>query len=206
MKKQGINPVNWSKNIIIADADYADHVAFDLIVNFERMLGRRIPQADLSQWLIDIALDGRLRPGDHETQVVLIHDHKSPKLINFAPADYAGELDGKAFRSQQLGEFIINCIATGEEGAEKADVLTDLVRLLLTEDGVTRLMVVPDGGDKTLWQDLRAALRDVDDEKKHVTLFTMQPTQGGNFREEMLGFSLMDALGITQAEIDKKLK
>lgn len=206
MKKQGINTVNWSKNIIIADADYADHVAFDLIVNFERMLGRRIPQADLSQWLIDIALDGRLRPGDHETQVVLLHDHKNPKLVNFAPAVYASELDGKAFRSPRLGEFIINCIATGEEGAEKAAVLTDLVRLLLTEDGVTRLMVVPDGGDKTLWQDLRAALRDVDDEKKHVTLFTMQPTQGGNFREEMLGFSLMDALGITQAEIDKKLK
>ena len=50
MKKQGINPVNWSKNIIIVDADFVDHVAFDLIVNFERMLGRRIPQADLSQW------------------------------------------------------------------------------------------------------------------------------------------------------------
>ena len=70
MKKQGINPVNWSKNIIIVDADFVDHVAFDLIVNFERMLGRRIPQADLSQWLVDVALDGRLRPGDHETQVV----------------------------------------------------------------------------------------------------------------------------------------
>ena len=51
MKKQGINPVNWSKNIIIVDADFVDHVAFDLIVNFERMLGRRIPQADLRQWL-----------------------------------------------------------------------------------------------------------------------------------------------------------
>ena len=34
MKKQGINPVNWSKNIIIVDADFVDHVAFDLIVNF----------------------------------------------------------------------------------------------------------------------------------------------------------------------------
>lgn len=88
MKKQGINPVNWSKNIIIVDADFVDHVAFDLIVNFERMLGRRIPQADLSQWLVDVALDGRLRPGDHETQVVLLHDRKTPKLLHFSPADY----------------------------------------------------------------------------------------------------------------------
>lgn len=206
MKNQGINPVNWSKNIIIVDADYADHVAFDLIVNFERMLGRRIPQADLSQWLVDVALDGRLRPGDHETQVVLLHDRKNPKLVNFAPADYAGELDGKAFRSQQLGEFIINCIATGGEEAQKGDVMADLVRLLLSEERVTRLMLVPDEGDKALWQDLRDALRNVDDEKKHVTLFSMQPSAGGGCREEMLGFSLMDALGITQAEIDQKLK
>ena len=34
----------------------------------------------------------------------------------------------------------------------------------------------------------------------------MQPTQTAGCREEMLGFSLMDALGITQAEIDQKMK
>lgn len=206
MKKQGINPVNWSKNIILVDADHVDKVAFDLIVNFERMLGRRIPQADLSQWLVDVALDGRLRPGSHETQVVLLHDRQQPKLANFAPASYAEELDGKAFRSEQLGEFVINCIATGGEEAPKAAVLTDLVQLLLTQEEVTRLMIVPDGADQALWQDLRHILRDVDDEQKHITLFTMQPTRGGNFREEMLGFSLMDALGISQAEIDQKMK
>ena len=137
---------------------------------------------------------------------MLLHDRKTPKLLHFSPADYESELDGKAFRSEQLGEFIINCIATGEEGQAKGPVLTDLVRLLLSEEEVTRLMVVPDGSDSSLWQELRQALRDVDDEKKHVTLFTMQPTQTAGCREEMLGFSLMDALGITQAEIDQKMK
>ena len=34
-----------SPNVILADADYIDKVAFDLSVNFERMLGRRIPPA-----------------------------------------------------------------------------------------------------------------------------------------------------------------
>ena len=93
-----------------------------------------------------------------------------PNLLHFSPADYESELDGKAFRSEQLGEFIINCIATGEEGQAKGPVLTDLVRLLLSEEEVTRLMIVPDGSDSSLWQELRHALRDVDDEKKHVTL------------------------------------
>ena len=29
------NNIKWSENVIIADADYIDRVAFDLIVNFE---------------------------------------------------------------------------------------------------------------------------------------------------------------------------
>ena len=51
MLEENINTseVKWSENVIIADADYVGNVAFDLIVNFERMIGRRIPPADLSQ-------------------------------------------------------------------------------------------------------------------------------------------------------------
>ena len=41
----------WSENVILVDADYVDAVAFNLIVNFERMLNRPIPKADLAQWL-----------------------------------------------------------------------------------------------------------------------------------------------------------
>ena len=37
----------WSENVIIIDGDYVDSVAFNLIVNFERMIGRHIPEADL---------------------------------------------------------------------------------------------------------------------------------------------------------------
>ena len=54
----------WSETVILVDADYADRVAFDLIVNFERMLERRIPAADLPRWLDCLALDGGVRPAD----------------------------------------------------------------------------------------------------------------------------------------------
>ena len=57
-----MNNTKWSEIVILVDAEYVDKVAFDLIVNFERMLGRRIPQADMAQWLECIALDGGLRP------------------------------------------------------------------------------------------------------------------------------------------------
>ena len=103
--------VKWSENVIVADADYVDKVAFDLTVNFERMIGRRIPPADMSQWTVCVALDGGLRPGRHETQVVLIHDRKNSKMENFAPGTYATELDGQAFSDPQMGEFAFADVA-----------------------------------------------------------------------------------------------
>jgi len=67
-------------NIILVDTAYLDHVAFDLIVNFERMLGRQIPQGDFPKWLDCIALDGGLRPADNETRVYLIHPKAQTQL------------------------------------------------------------------------------------------------------------------------------
>ncbi len=74
--------VKWSENVIIADADYIDKVAFGLIVNFERMIGRRIPPADMARWIDCVALDGGLREGEHETQGVLVHE-KSNRYMEY---------------------------------------------------------------------------------------------------------------------------
>lgn len=198
--------IKWSENIIIVDADYVDRVAFDLIVNFERMLNRRIPAADFSQWTVDIALDGRLKPGSHETQVVLLHDRKNTALENFAPADYGRELNGQAFKDARLGEFIINAIATGDETAGKDTVLLDLLKTVLNHGEVKRVMIVPDAEDEHFMRTLRSTLRDVDDELKHVTLFAMQPLEGGNFKQQILGYSLLNAMGISSSEIERKMK
>ena len=98
-----MNNAKWNENVILVDADYADKVAFDLIVNFERMIGRRIPQADMARWLECVALDGGLREGEHQTQVVLIHSKDKQQMENFLPGTFS-ELDGKAFTGE-LGEF-----------------------------------------------------------------------------------------------------
>ena len=206
MNAQEAQNIKWSENIIIVDGDYIDHVAFDLIVNFERMLNRRIPAADFSQWVVNIALDGRLKPGNHETQVVLLHEKQNPKLENFAPADYAKELNGQAFKDSQLGEFIINAIATDDEVAEKDNVLLDLLKTVLSHEEVKRIMLVPNAEDSHLISTLRSTLRDADDELKHITLFAMQPLEGGNFKQQILGYSLLNAMGISSSEIEQKIK
>ncbi len=190
----------WSENVIIVDADYVDKVAFDLIVNFERMIGRRIPQADLAKWLVCIALDGGLREGDHQVQVIMVHDKKSLCLENFVPANYEKELDAKAFKDPRLGEFTINCFPV-EDLVSKEDYLTDVTQTLANLKEVKRVMVIPNGEEGNQYELLRNALRRIDDEDKHITLFAMQPMPGGNFKQEILGYSLMTALGIKADEI-----
>ena len=196
MKNELLENVRWSENVIVVDADYVDSVAFNLIVNFERMIGRRIPPADMARWVECVALDGGLRQGDHETQVVLLHAKGKRAMENFTPADYSTQLDGKAFKGN-LGEFVFGAYPV-ESLVSKEDFLVDVVSLVCNQKEVKRVMVVPDV-DKC-YDMLRHALRHVDDDKR-VTLFAMQPLTGGNFRQEILGYSLMSALGIKADEI-----
>lgn len=192
----------WSENVMLVDADYVDKVAFNLIVNFERMLGRRIPKADLAKWVDCIALDGGLREGVHETLVVLAHQKDKVQLDNFAPGNYAAELDGKAFKDS-LGEFVISAVAI-EAIADSEDYLTEALRLVTAQKEVKRVMVIPNAEDPYIYNKVRETLNRVDDDEKRITVFAMEPKPGGNFRQEILGYSLMAALGITSDEINSK--
>ena len=192
--------IKWTENVIIADADYIDKVAFDLIVNFERMINRRIQPADMAQWAVCIALDGGLREGEHETQVVLIHDKQKMAMKNFRPANFEQDLNAQAFKDEKLGEFIISSYPTEEKMVGKDEFLVDVARTVCNAKEVKRVMIIPNSEDGDAYDRLRDMLRQVDDEKR-VTLFAMQPLPGGNFRQEILGYSLMSALGISADEI-----
>ena len=192
-----MNKDKWSENMILVDADYADKVAFDLTVNFERMIGRQIPPADMARWIDCVALDGGLRNGGHETQVVLIHDKEATAMKNFTPGDYDGQLNGVAFRDQ-LGEFVLSAYPV-EPMTTKADFMTDVLQTICQQKEVRRLMIVP---DEHIYNNVREVLNRSDDDERRVTVFTMQPTAGGGqFRQELLGYSLMAALGIRADEI-----
>lgn len=200
MNSLNTNNIKWSENVIIADADYIDKVAFDLIVNFERMINRRIQPADMAQWAVCVALDGGLIEGEHETQVILIHNEQSKKMQNFCPADYEKDLNAQAFKDARLGEFVISSYPTEEKMVGKDDFLVDIARTVCNAKEVKRVMIVPNSEEGNAYDLLRDMLRKVDDEKR-VTLFAMQPLPGGNFRQEILGYSLMNALGISANEI-----
>ena len=201
MNMQTNQNVKFSENIILADADYIDLVAFRLSVQFERMIGRRIPKADLSRWAVDIALDGGLRADgkEHETQLVLVHDKDKKQMENFIPATYDAELNAKAFHDEKLGEFLINAFPMTSM-VSKDDYLRDTISTILQHEEVKRLMVIPNAEEGVSYDIVRQALRNADDVKR-ITVFAMQPMPGGNFRQEILGYSLMNALGIKAEEL-----
>ena len=197
--KETEKQVIWNENVVIADADYIAKVAFNLIVNFERMLNRRIPQADLARWIDCIALDGGIREGDNHVQVILVHAKQREALANFRPSHYDTELNGMAFKDH-LGEFAISAFPT-EPLVTQQEFLLDILSMACVQECVKRIMLIADTSQ--MLDKVKGMLKTVDDEKKRITLFDMQPLTPGPYRQEILGYSLMNAMGIRSEEFSK---
>lgn len=211
--------IAWGENVIIADADYIDSVAFNLTVNFERMIGRHIPQADMAQWVECIAMDGGCqRIADPKkqkktvTHVILVHSKEADEMHNFNPgtfdhtANSGNILNGQAFTGD-MGEFIFHTVAADEssDSMTKLDIIADVLSAMADIEQVKRIMLIPDLDDSNspAFSILTPVLRFLDREcqDKRITTFAMQPLTGMPSRTEILGYSLMAALGIRAEEI-----
>ena len=128
-----------------------------------------------------------------------MHEKHAARLENFNPSTFETELNGQAFNDKNLGEFLVNSYAANDTFG-KDDYMLDTINMILGHDEVKRLMIVPNGEEGTIYEEIANAMRNAP-EHKHITLFAMQPMPGGNFRQEILGYSLMNALGIRGDEI-----
>lgn len=185
----------WAPNVVLVDADYLDDVAFDLTVNFERMIGRRIEQADLCHWIDCIALDSGLRPGDNEVQVHFLHSKQRDGLKYFNPSKFDADLNGLSFKDN-LGHFSLFAFPV-EEVVEKDEFVVQSLTMLADAKEIKRLAVVADMeayGDR-----IRKICANT--EGKEICLFAMEPQSGRGFSQEILGYSLMSALGIKGEEL-----
>lgn len=212
--KMNQHETKWSANVILVDADYLDNVARNLIERFERLLGRQIVKGSMTVWADCVALDGGLRPGDNQIQVVIIHPKEKRGLNHLDPSDFAEHLSGKAFKDN-IGEFVFDCYPAEEEFVDYDDFFVDALQLITAQKEVKRLMVVTHAENVLLYNKVREVLNGADDEKA-ITIFSMQPAtdgespsdgmQGKKIRQEILGYSLMAALGIKAEEIENKIE
>ena len=190
-----MNKTEYPENVILVDADFLDHVTFDLIVNFERMIDRRIDAGDLCHWLDCIALDGGLRPGDNKIQVIFLHSKDKEVLRHMKPSHLKNELNGMAFKDN-LGEFGMLSYPV-EELVSAEDFYVQSFQALVEEKAIKRVLAV---GDMAAYGErLKRICMEAED--TDITLFTMEPTTGRGFAQEILGYSLMSALRISSEEI-----
>ena len=185
----------WSETVVLIDADYLDRVAFDFIINFERMINRPIPVGDLCHWLDCVALDGGLQQGDNDVQAVFLHSKTKKALENLRPGDFETELNGRAFKDN-IAEFTLLSFPV-EEVVSPSDFYVQSLEALLESQQVKRLLLVPD------MQAVGVRVQKIcaEAENKHITLFAMHPIEPQGFNHEILGYSLMSALGIRSDEL-----
>lgn len=212
-----------SPDVLLIDAEYLDRVAAHLRTTLEPAVGRQLPKADLAQWLVCCALDAGLSSGDNEVQAVFLHPREMPAFRHFMPGNFSAGLDGKAF-ADALGEFTLAACPI-ERVTTLPDFFKESLEAILLDAAIERIMVVADFDGTTpdsrrLTADILqlcaqppqpknadgSPMTDADGirillPRKDIVLFSMVPLSGKGFRQAVLGFSIMAALGIRSDEI-----
>lgn len=165
-------------------------------------------------------------PGE-VVQCILIHDRETKVMQHVTPGSFAQEIDGKAFTEPGLGEFALACCPV-ERVTTCEDLCVESLEAVLDDAKVRRVAVVYDFDGTTA--ESRALTKrvaklcakhaaaavpasapaptesssestDSPAQPKDVTLFTMQPLEGGGFAQQLLGYSLLAALGVRSEEL-----
>lgn len=191
--------------VILVDAAYVDYAAAQLRQISGKELERDIPKADLAQWLVCVALDSEF---SGETQVVLIHDREEKVMQHFVPGSFSQEIDGRAFTEPGVGEFLLACCPV-ERVTTTQDLCVESLESLLEDKEVERIAVVYDfdgrtAESRTLTKRIASVCRKHQEAEhpKDITLFTMIPFEGDGFAQQVLGYSLLAALGIAAREVE----
>ena len=191
------NELKFAEKVILIDASYINKVTGDLSQHFGQMIGRELPKADLPIFLECVAMDAAIQPGENVLQVLLVYDKEITKMDAFNPGDLKKELNDVAFKSQ-LGEFQLNTFEPSDMADREAFFL-EAVKLVADAKEVKHLVIVPsemEYGDK-----IPEILEKVDG-KESIHVLGMNPLAPSRaFSWEMMGYAVLQALGIRSDEI-----
>lgn len=189
--------IPFASDVILIDAAFLDRVGGDMAAHFAPMVGRELPKADLAVLLECLALDAGLEPGQHEIQVIFVYDAAHDRMRFCAPSDLEKEIHGMAFQGR-LGEFSLYAFQTSGM-AQREDLFGESLQLLTESKDVRRVMLVPDEGE---YGSAVAELVEKIKDKESVTVFGMNPpAHECNYCFEMLGFAVLQSLGIRAEEL-----
>ena len=191
------NELKFAEKVILIDAAYINKVTNDLSKHFGQVIGRELPKADLPIFLECVAMDAAIQPGDHTLQVLFVYDKSQSKMDAFNPGDLKKELNDVAFKSQ-LGEFQLNAFEPSDM-ADRGAFFLEAVKLVADAKEVKYLVVVP---SETEYGDKLPEIFNKVDGKESIYVLGMNPLESSDkFRWEMLGYAVLQALGIRSDEI-----
>ena len=191
------NELKFAEKVILIDAAYINKVTNDLSKHFGQVIGRELPKADLPIFLECVAMDAAIQPGDHTLQVLFVYDKSQSKMDAFNPGDLKKELNDVAFKSQ-LGEFQLNAFEPSDM-ADRGAFFLEAVKLVADAKEVKHLVVVP---SETEYGDKLPEIFNKVDGKESIYVLGMNPLElSDKFRWEMLGYAVLQALGIRSDEI-----
>jgi hypothetical protein len=161
------------------------------------MIGRELPKADLPIFLECVAMDAAIQPGENVLQVLLVYDKELTKMDAFNPGDLKKELNDVAFKSQ-LGEFQLNTFEPSDMADREAFFL-EAVKLVADAKEVKHLVIVP---SETEYGDKIPEILEKVDGKESIHVLGMNPLAPSKaFSWEMMGYAVLQALGIRSDEI-----
>ena len=191
------NELKFAEKVILIDAAYINKVTKDLSLHFGQLIGRELPKADLPIFLECVAMDAAIQPGENVLQVLFVYDKNQTKIDAFNPSDLKKELNDVAFKSQ-LGEFQLNTFEPSDM-ADKEAFFLESVRLVADAKEVKHLVVVP---DEMEYGDKLPEIFDKVDGKESIHVLGMNPpTSSDKYHWEMMGYAVLQALGIRSDEI-----
>lgn len=191
------NELKFAEKVILIDASYINKVTGDLSQHFGQMIGRELPKADLPIFLECVAMDAAIQPGENVLQVLLVYDKELTKMDAFNPGDLKKELNDVAFKSQ-LGEFQLNTFEPSDMADREAFFL-EAVKLVADAKEVKHLVIVP---SETEYGDKIPDILEKVDGKESIHVLGMNPLAPSKaFSWEMMGYAVLQALGIRSDEI-----
>ncbi|MGL4853094.1 MAG: DUF6621 family protein [Phocaeicola sp.] len=189
--------IKFDETVLLIDAAYLDRVAGDLAKHFGKVLERTLPKADLALLLECIALDSGITLGKNALQVIFLYDTESKVMRNIQPMDFEKELHGMAFQSQ-LGEFSISAFDATELATREA-LFLETITLLSESKEAKRLVLVP--SEEEYGNQLPEVLNKMEGKEKIVLLGMNPLAEIISFEWEMLGYALLQSLGVKADEI-----
>ena len=196
-----MNPnIQFPEQVILLDAAFLQDTLHSIHRIMSERLGRTLPPLDLPTWLTCLLLDAGVRNTDNEVQVLVADESKHRTTWTTCQPDHPEAIDGKACHTA-LGELAFS-VVSGESLTDAHSLYRDLMRLVLNDHGVKKMLLIPNTTNNELQATLQQLQKELGtwnanlygcflDTSSHTPLYEQLP----------LVYSLAHAWGIRAEEL-----